>query len=1193
LLTVVALWLGLSAASAVAQTSLDTAVEVSAVAQKSPPRITLSWPAKAGASSVVVYRKTYAATVWGSPLATLAGGATGYADSSVTVGTTYEYWVYAQNSVGANGYIAAGIEAPLSESRGKVVLIVDSTYAADLSAELSRLEQDLAGDGWIVLRHDVARTETVPNVKAWIQRDYARDPSNVTAVFLFGHVPVPYSGATAPDGHAGHYGAWPADLYYGDMDGVWTDVQNYDSTVAGRQHNVAGDGKFDQNLAPSAIELEVGRVDLSNMPAFAPKTELDLLRQYLNKDHNFRHKVITAQPRGLIDDNFGYFGGEAFASSGWRSFSAFFGAANVSALDWFTTLATQSYLWAYGCGGGSFTGAGGVGSTSNFASTDTQVVFTMLFGSYFGDWDSANNFLRAPLATTTYGLTDAWSGRPVWYFHHMAMGETVGYSARVTQNNNGTYWGTWGPAIHIALMGDPTLRMHVVAPPSALTATPSGGQVTLQWTASSDPVLGYNVYRSASPAGPFVRLNGGLIAGTSFVDSAVGSDPAGAYTYMVRAVRLETSASGSYDNASQGIFQDAAAGSGPSSADLAVTADAAPATAVIGALVSLFVSVSNNGPADATGVALTQTIPAGLAFVSAPAGCAFSAGAVTCAVGALARGARADYAIVVSGASAGSHASTSSVSSALPDPAAGNNNAPSSVTIIGSAATSTVLSSSLNPSTLGQAVTFTATVASPVGGTPTGTVTFRDGTVSLGSAPLDAAGQATVTISALTLGAHSITANYGGDSHFGASASPTITQTVKVNSSTALSSSRNPSIFKQAVTWTATVTSSSGTPTGTVSFLDSGTSIGFATLNSAGQASITLASLAVGTHSLTASYAGDVSHNPSNSAALSQVVQAATGAATSTAVVSSLNPAAVGQNVTFTATVTSGTAGTPTGTVSFLFSSTLLGTATLGAGAKASVTVSFPTPGFKGITAVYNGDATFAPSTSSPLIQTIRDTSSVALTSSANPSGVGQNVVFTATVTDTNLTSTPTGTVTFFDGGTALGTSSVFYPGRATFSTSALAKGSHSITAAYSGDTLSMPSTSPIFVQIVGTGMGFYTLTPCRLIDTRGAAGPLGGPALSAGSERTFTVTGHCGLPSSARAISVNVTVTAPGAAGDFRLFAGGTPLPVSSTINYRSGQTRANNAFVALGSGGTVTVRCDQPGGTAQLILDVNGYYQ
>ncbi len=317
-----------------------------------------------------------------------------------TVGTAYEYQVRRAANVAGYGYLATGIAIPLVEDRGKVILVVDATMAAPLATELTRLQQDLAGDGWTVLRHDVSRTATVPSVKALVKADYDADPTRVKSVFLFGHVPVPYSGSLAPDGHPDHVGAWPADLYYGEMDGVWTDTQTLTGT--GRQSNVPGDGKFDQSYAPSGtVELAVGRVDLANMPAFAPKTEVDLLRQYLNKDHGFRVKAWTLPARGLIDDNFGAFGGEAFASTGWRAFSAFFGPANVFALDWFGTLAANGYLWAYGCGGGNYTGAGGVGSTSNFAATDTKTAFTFLFGSYFGDWDVSNNFLRAPLATTT------------------------------------------------------------------------------------------------------------------------------------------------------------------------------------------------------------------------------------------------------------------------------------------------------------------------------------------------------------------------------------------------------------------------------------------------------------------------------------------------------------------------------------------------------------------------------------------------------------------------------------------------------------------------------------------------------------------------------------------------------------------------------------------------------------------------
>ena len=124
------------------------------------------------------------------------------------------------------------------------------------------------------------------------------------------------------------------------------------------------------------------------------------------------------------------------------------------------------------------------------------------------------------------------------------------------------------------------------------------------------------------------------------------------------------------------------------------------------------------------------------------------------------------------------------------------------------------------------------------------------------------------------------------------------------------------------------------------------------------------------------------------------------------------------------------------------------------------------------------------------------------------------------------------------------------------------------------------------------SGAGFYTLTPCRLVDTRNPTGPLGGPAISFGSSRTFPLAGHCGIPATAWAVSANLTVTQPSTAGDIRVFAAGGAMPVTSVINYRAGQTRANNVLIPLGSGG-LTIHSDQQLGTVQLIVDVNGYYQ
>ena len=194
----------------------------------------------------------------------------------------------------------------------------------------------------------------------------------------------------------------------------------------------------------------------------------------------------------------------------------------------------------------------GVGTTAEFATSDPQVVFTMLFGSYFGDWDSQDNFLRAPLATPTCTLTSAWSGRPYWEFHHMALGQTVGYSARLSQNNSTLYSADIAQQwVHIALMGDPSLRMHPVAPPSSLIVSTNGsGGVNLSWNASSDTVAGYHVYRASTIAGPFTRLTSSLLTSTNYTDTPVSSN-----VYMVRAVKLEVSGSGSYYNPSQGIFQ--------------------------------------------------------------------------------------------------------------------------------------------------------------------------------------------------------------------------------------------------------------------------------------------------------------------------------------------------------------------------------------------------------------------------------------------------------------------------------------------------------------------------------------------------------------------------------------------------------------------------------------------------------------
>lgn len=538
----------------------DFAVELTASVSSSPPEIRIAWPANAFASKYVVSRKLAEEQAW-TQLAVLPGNSRGYTDTRIVLGGTYEYEVSSTLSDGlaAYGYIYAGVEAPLLSDRGRVVLIVDAAVAPALQTEVAVLMEDLVGDGWIVLRHDVARSASPSEVRALIRNDYQNDPERTKAVFLLGHVPVPYSGNINPDLHLNHTGAWPADGFYGDMSSAWTDkVINNNSAEDARNHNVPNDGKFDQSSFSAPVVLQVGRVDLVDLPAFAPKSELDLLRQYLEKNHKFRHGQITAERRALIRDNFGEINGDAPATDAWRTFAPFFGIENIHPTgpgNFFPTLNSGSFLWAYGGGGGEYYQADGVGSTRDFSQQTPKCPFFMLDGSYFGDWDSTDNFLRAALASPGYGLAAAWTGLPHWFLHHMALGQTIGFSTLITQNNESLYKNQvnlGAHQVHIALMGDPTLRMHVVAPVSNLKATAApGGPISLKWTASSEANKGYYVFRSSSPSGPFARLTRTFITQSSYADS---SPPPGPKVYMVRAIKLESTPSGTYYNASQGIF---------------------------------------------------------------------------------------------------------------------------------------------------------------------------------------------------------------------------------------------------------------------------------------------------------------------------------------------------------------------------------------------------------------------------------------------------------------------------------------------------------------------------------------------------------------------------------------------------------------------------------------------------------------
>ena len=484
----------------------------------------------------------------GQPWTTLAMNAPPgkFRDAGATTGKFYEYAVQRAGETPATDYFCAGNEAPLVDQRGTVVLLVEQSQAGPLTAEIRRLLFDLVGDGWQVVRHDVAINQTPAEVKRLIQAQPA------DAVFLLGHVPVPYSGDLRPDGHDDHVGAWPADVFYGALEGEWTDssVTQTNPKSAARQHNVPGDGKFDQSEIPGPVQLAVGRVDFHDLPAFG-LDETALLRRYLDRLHAYRQGEMPVETRGWVQDNFSSHP-ERFAYSGWQNLTTLLGPENVVTREW-PNVEPGMHLWFAGCGPGGHESMAGFGTTQQLVTTPLNAVFAFLFGSYFADWDVPNNLMRAALASDGSALTCGWAGRPHWFVHPLGMGATIGDCLRLTQNNPATGYqpaGSFPRGVHIALLGDPTLRMHRVRPPLHLKARTTTRGMRLSWQAAPQAGVTYHVYRAATELGPYERLTELPIEAREF------TDPQGApgNHYMVRAIALQLTPTGSYYNASQAAF---------------------------------------------------------------------------------------------------------------------------------------------------------------------------------------------------------------------------------------------------------------------------------------------------------------------------------------------------------------------------------------------------------------------------------------------------------------------------------------------------------------------------------------------------------------------------------------------------------------------------------------------------------------
>lgn len=508
-------------------------------------RLELSWskPTKASIADIKLFRRILGdkgPETWRELQPQLRGQSAAI-DATVASGFAYEYQVQLRlsNNVLRIGYWAAGQGIPARSESGTALIIVDETIAPALEAHLARFELDLAGQGWQVRRHLVPRNSAKEQrdnvvaaaaIRSWVRAQYRSDPFRPHAVILVGHVPIPMTGRTNPDGHEPR--PVPSDLFYAEVDETWL----ADET-----------GRLRHNAIPSDhIEMPIGRIDFAGLdPVFG--SEIDLLKAYFDKNHHWRHGYLGDPRSGYAADRnlrvernalYNIVGPQLTREGGHHDKAR--GRAGEADL--------------FGVDFGDFKGV-------RYADKPpSRAIFAINFGSHKHLFQRSDNPMRTLLAQPWYPLSVAWGGRPAWQLHGMALGETIGDALMRTVNNGRASEGMgtrdylmtggfdWINPPWVNLMGDPTLAPFPVTPVRSFSATRQEAGVELSWRKSPYEVF---LYRAASPFGPFEALNDGQpVGGIVFKDP----NPPEGSLYLARSRTMLQVYAGSFEALGQGVF---------------------------------------------------------------------------------------------------------------------------------------------------------------------------------------------------------------------------------------------------------------------------------------------------------------------------------------------------------------------------------------------------------------------------------------------------------------------------------------------------------------------------------------------------------------------------------------------------------------------------------------------------------------
>jgi len=467
-----------------------------------------------------------------------------------------------------------------------------------------------------------------------------------------------------------------------------------------------------------------------------------------------------------------------------------------------------------------------------------------------------------------------------------------------------------------------------------------------------------------------------------------------------------------------------------------------------------------------------------------------------------------------------------------------------SITVSKAAPTASLASSSAS-AVYGASVTLTATLTNAGAGTvaPTGTVTFTSGTTTLGTGNVNANGVASLVSTTLPVGSDSVTASYGGDSNYATAKSSAVSITVSKGAQTiSFTAPTSPVTYGTA-------------PIPLLATATSGLAVTFAVTS--GPATVNGSTLTVtgkGTVVIKASQAGNT--NYAAAATVQRTIVVNPGSATNKLAASAAS-VAYGASVTLTATLTGSGSAKPSGSVTFLSGATALGTGTLNSSGTATLAVTTLPVGSNSITASFPGDTNYAAVTSAPLIETVQTaTPTIKLTASASTAAYGAAVTLTATLGSTG-SAKPTGSVTFYNGSTSLGTGTLNASGVATLAVASLPVGAASLKATYGGDSNFATITSTALTVTVTKATQTITFTapaspviygvaPVTLVATASSGLPVtftvtSGPATV--SNNTLTITG-AGTVAVAANQAGNTNVSAAAAVSKSIAVSKATPTP-------------------------------------------------